>query len=198
MATFAHDPMTGDIWQNVVDAARSGGANWQAAGGVFRIFENRAYCEYAGVVYHKAVPPAADYAVRATYHLKTDMSTVGIAGRIATSGTTYYTAYYSDSKVVLAKMVSGALSVLATIAQPWVAGAHDLRLEMVGTGLGVFWDDVQVITTTDASITAAGYAGIRSGAPNDAHIGKHIDTFWAMDDTTLALPAYQMVIPVGI
>lgn len=198
---FAYDSMSGSLWQNVVDTARTGGANWRPhpiSGGVFRIFENRAYCEIAGAIYHTATPPSADYAVQATYYMKTDVGTEGIAGRISTAATSYYTAYYASGQLVLAKMVSGSLSVLATEAVAWSAGAHTLRLEMVGTALGVYWDGVETITTTDGSITAAGYAGIRSGSPNDAHIGKHVDTFWAMDDTTLALGRSQVVGMIGL
>lgn len=201
MANWAYDSMTGSLWQNVVDNARAGGSNWSPhpiSGGVFRIFENRAYCEFAGVIYHEATPPSADYAVQATYYLWTDEGTEGIAGRISTAALSYYATYYANGNVVLVKVVAGAISVLALAAVPWAAGTHTLRLEMVGAGLGVYWDGDEVITTVDSSITAAGHAGIRSGAPNDARKGKHIDTFLAADDTTLAIGLTRMVGIVGL
>lgn len=200
MANFISDPMNGYLWQNVVDSARSGGAAWNGhplSFGTFRIFENRAYCEVAGAIYHDTVPPTADYVVTCDYYLKTDMGTIGVAGRISTSAATYYTAYYAGGQLVLAKMVAGALSVIDTAAQAWVAGNHTLSLEMVGTGLGVVWDGATVITAVDASIADAGRAGIRSGSPNDAHIGKHIDNFRASDDTTLAIGRSQVVAVIG-
>ena len=201
MANFAYDSMSGAMWQNLTDTSRTGGANWQShpsSFGVFRIFEDRAYCEVAGAVYHKATPPSADYAVQAEYYQYTNPGTVGIAGRMSTSAVSYYMAYHAGSTIVLAKMVSGTLTIIDTAAKPWVAGNHTLRLEMVGTALGVYWDGAEAITATDGSITAAGKAGIRSGAPNDAHIGKHTDNWLAFDDTTLTISRTQVIGVVGI
>ena len=201
MATFAWDSMDGYLWQNIADRSRSGGSRWNGhplSFGTFRVFENRAYCEIAGVLVHDAVPGSADYAVQCTYRLKTDMGTNGVAGRISTSALNYYTAYYSGGNVVLARMLAGSLSVLGTAARPWVAGDHTLRLEMLGTTIAVLWDGVEAVSVTDSGITAKGFAGIRSGSPNDAHIGKHIDTFLATDDTTISAGRRSQVLIVGI
>ena len=200
---FAYDSMSGAMWQNLTDTSRTGGANWQShpsSFGVFRIFEDRAYCEVAGAVYHKATPPSADYAVQAEYYQYTNPGTVGIAGRMSTSAVSYYMAYHAGSTIVLAKMVSGTLTIIDTAAKPWVAGNHTLRLEMVGTGLGVTYDGVLDITAVDGSITAAGKAGIRSGSPTDARKGSQIGSFLAQDDTTLVLsqPMGSVIGLIGI
>ena len=125
---FAYDSMSGSLWQNVVDTARTGGANWSPyppAPGVFRIFENKAYCEISGALYHEAVPPSADYAVQATYVLKTDMSTMSVAGRMQLGALSFYMAFYSGGSLQLAKYVAGTYTLLDSAATPWVAGAQN-------------------------------------------------------------------------
>jgi pectate lyase len=136
--------------------------------------------------YTSWVPAAADYDVEADAFLYTaggEGRDVGPTGRQSTSADTYYRFVISFDVVYLQKRVAGTNTTLASfdVGTPTANSTYNLRLQMVGTTIKGFVDDVERCSATDSAITAAGRAGISTfdGAANGT--GNQLDNFFATD-----------------
>jgi Concanavalin A-like lectin/glucanases superfamily len=139
--------------------------------------------------YTTAAPPSADYNVEADIVVKTnnlsgDMA--GVFGRLDTATNTFYMARW-DSSVTrwsLVEVTAGTAATLATSTSGAITNGvtYKLRLNMIGSALKLYVDGVLTASATDATITAAGRAGIMDGAittspAKSASTGLHLDNF---------------------
>lgn len=143
---------------------------------------------------YSASPASADYSVSATlYRAGTETNTMScVAARMVSGSTTlYYAGYDGNANVILGKLVSGSQTALASVASTFAQGTtRQVRLECIGTALKVYVDGnpTAIISVTDASISAAGFPGLRTGAfgstapTNSTCI--HIDDFSAEEPVT--------------
>lgn len=177
MVDFVRDTMTGTNWTSITSRTGELGATWTTHGtysGLWRLFGGRAYCEVPGIVYASGIPASADYVVECDYYMASDVAAIGIAGRIQTGSNTAYYTYYNGGELVLAKVVSGAITSLNAIPGGImsVGNTYRLKLSMIGTTIKSIVNGVEYISVTDSSITLAGRAGLRSPASNDANVDR--------------------------
>ncbi len=141
--------------------------------------------------YASGVPASANYNVEADVFVASvvtdDMA--GVVGRLDTAntnGTYYYFRYERTNLVwVLYKVVNGTWTWLGQSGtQTLTAGAtYRAALDMTGTSIRGLVDGVQVISVTDATISAAGRGGIALGfhGANSTTLsdstGFHVDDF---------------------
>ena len=145
--------------------------------------------------YVTATPPTADYSVEADLYVRSNLlgDTIGVAGRINTATTTFYLARWeqSDTSWNLIKYTNGTVSYLNYVsAEPAlvVGETYRLRLEMAGSSLKLYVNGVLKVSATDATITAAGRAGIMDGSDalslaKSNTTGVHIDNFQVTPST---------------
>ncbi len=200
---FVSDTFAGTNWQTINTAgADTGGpiTNHPNESGNWYVYGNKALCRTAGLCYYGGTPASADYYVEATITVKSSIGSTGLAGRVSTTARTYYTAYIEQGSgyVVLAKRVNGAVTSLGVSPSTYGIGDHVLRLDMVGTTIRALVGGVQVVSVVDASITAAGKAGIRAPVISDANTGKHLDNFTAADTSVAAVGRSYVVGIVGL
>lgn len=191
--TVLYDNFT-DV-NNTLLTAHTGeiGATWTKHGtgaGFIRINTNRIYNAGAqfdeAMYYGSGVPQTADYDVEGTvYVASTADSLISVMGRLSTSANTFYQAFhYKESSGptniwALGKRVAGVSTTLGTYTQVLSAAqSYRVRLEMRGTTLRVYVDDVERISTIDSSITAVGRAGVRvySDVVPSSSTGLHMDS----------------------
>ena len=140
--------------------------------------------------YSNEVLTGADYLVETDITVKSLAGTAGVLGRGDINGTgtgTYYYARYdpvtSGGQFQLIKNVNGNAAFISTYNQALTVGStYTLGLDMKGTLIRMFVNDVQRTSINDGSITAAGRAGVGFGEPGDAATpsdtaGLHLDNF---------------------
>ncbi len=204
MATiFAQSEFSGTDWAPLTSISPTKGGpvvNHPNESGSWYLYGNRALCRTAGLVYWSGTPASADYSVTADIIIKSSIGSTGVAGRISTTERTYYTAYIDQTtaKVVLAKRVAGTITTLNVSAGTYGIGTWSLTLDMVGTTIRALVGGTAVVTVTDASITAAGKAGIRAPVVSDAATGKHVDTFVATDTSVAPAGRSYLIGFVGL
>lgn len=190
MTQFASDSFTGSAGTEL--SAYS--ASWSKVNGIV----GDAWISSAGRVYpydgayfkayrHTAAAPSADYKVSADAVVldKTAGTGVGLIARASASADTKYLlrVYTADSLVRLFKSVSGASTQLASVSRTFSGGTtYPIRLEVEGSALRAYINNeaTPVVSATDASIPAAGSAGIflsLSAATETS--GAHLDNFSA-------------------
>lgn len=153
-----------------------------------------------GVGYYTAATPAsADYKVEADVVVQSIATAdhIGVIGRwdiTATTGAgTYYNARYETATNAwqLIKVVNGTGTSLGSFTQTLTGGAtYRLGLDMSGSTIRLLVDGVQRISSTDASITGPGRAGVRLGAvgdtaPQGETTGLQLDNFQVTPGTGL-------------
>lgn len=200
---FVADSYTGIDWQKIVDrGADLGGpiVNHPDESGNWYVYQNQALCRTVGLAYYSGTPSSADYSVSADIVIKSSAGSTGVAGRISTTARTYYGAYIEQTTgiVVLHKWVNGAITSLGVSAASYGIGTHRLTLDMVGTTIRALIGGVQVVSVVDASITAAGKAGIDAQVISDTTTGKHLDNFEANDTSVAATDRSYVVGLVGL
>jgi hypothetical protein len=149
---------------------------------------NRARAGTAGAVtlyYASGIPGVADYDAEAFMRYKTaNTEFTGVCGRIDTAANTFYIARWTSDELQLRKFVAGVDTSLGASAQSLTADQDfTLKLQMRGTSIKLFFNDVERISVTDSAIAAAGRAGLRwqgISSASDIH-GLHFDTFTAVD-----------------
>lgn len=147
----------------------------------------------AGILlyYHTATPASADYSVSADiYRASTETSARAcVTIRQATGSMTCYAAGFDgDGGIWLSRLVSGSETMLAKVTHSFPQGeTRRIRLEGIGSAIKVYVDGspTPAISVTDATITAAGKAGLRLGffasaVPTDSTC-MHIDNWEAAD-----------------
>jgi hypothetical protein len=202
MSNFVSDSMTGTNWSDLHLHTGELGATWTrhttTPSSRWYIFNNKVHCGVAGILYASGTPASADYSVQCDYTFFTDITAIGLAGRISTSVATLYYTYYNGDELVLAKQINGAITSLNAVPSVMAAGnTYVLKLEMIGSAIKVFVDGVQRISVTDSTITAAGKAGVRSAASNDAWTGKHIDNYLAFDTSVATVARSRLAGIIG-
>lgn len=153
--------------------------------------ENRARRNGTGysINYVTATPPSADYSVEADLVVKSNLAgeMAGVIGRMNTATNTFYMARWeqADTSWNLIKYTNGTVAYLGFVdAQPalTVGSSYRLTLSMNGSVLNLYVDGVRKVTAIDATITAAGKAGIMDGgagglANKTNTTGLHFDNF---------------------
>lgn len=167
---FLNDTFT-DVGGTLLSAhTGEAGATWtkhSAASSNAQIAGNRARVtsggNAVGLYYASGTPATAEYDVQALVYRASSSGTFsGIAGRIDTASNTLYLARYNGTDWQLLKIVAGTVTTLATFAQALTVGqTYDVKLEIRDALKKVFVDGVEVISSTDNAITAAGRAGVR-------------------------------------
>lgn len=121
--------------------------------------------------YNNAVPPSPDYAVRATFRVRSATG-LGRLGLIARSSASEYTQYRAELRsgttatppsgsMWLYRINAGVLTELATKSFTIAAQDYAAELRVVGDQIEFWLDGVQHFAVTDPSpIAAAGHAGI--------------------------------------
>lgn len=135
------------------------------------------------------LPSSADYDVEADFTFLSDNTTerVGIIGRASSSARTFYLARIYNISSTTAnvqpwKAVAGAFTQLGSNYAISSSGTYNIRLSMAGTAIKVFVDDVERISVTDSSVTAAGRIGVYTSTDTQTHsdtTGIHIDNLTA-------------------
>jgi hypothetical protein len=204
--TYGSDLFTGTNWQTLQSHTANAGGPWvkhATAGGNWYIYGNRALCRTAGIAYLSGVSPAsADYTVKADLRVFGGSGDTGVAGRINTGNSTFYYLYAKGStELVLAKMVSGAITSLDyyILGGLWDAGStYTIELEMDGTDIKGYLDGVERVGVVDSSITSTGKGGIRAPVISDTTTGKHLDNFSIFDATVAAIGRSSVVGLIGL
>ena len=121
--------------------------------------------------YNNAVPPSPDYAVHATFRVRS-ASALGRLGLSARTSAAAYTQYLAELRsgasatplagsMWLYRINAGVLTELATKSFTIAAQEYAAELRVVGDQVEFWLDDVQHFAVTDPSpITDAGHAGI--------------------------------------
>lgn len=196
MADFVSESFAGTSGEALSDY----NPDWVDSGGSF-IISNGARLRLRGTAagsnksaYHSAVPPSADYSVRASVaplSLVTN-SSMGVMARRSTGADTCYFARLSvASGWQLYKRLAGVNSQLgSSVAQALTAGdTYAIELRVTGSTIEVYGagDPSPKISVTDTSITDAGRAGVfvsQSGSVGDS-TGWHLDDLFAGDVATV-------------
>jgi hypothetical protein len=163
-------PVYGDDF-NRADTTYGLGPNWilpGVTGDGYQIFENKC---------HRRVT-AEDYAVfdvdlgTPDHWVEADISGAGgefvviNARGINTPGQNAYLGFLSPgvSEAVIGKVVAGSYSPVNICTGVSHGPAHKLRLEVEGSNLRLYLDDVLVCSDTDTDLTTGNYTGINSNA----------------------------------
>lgn len=120
------------------------------------------------IYYASGIPTNADYDVVAdiSYLTETGNVLIGILGRLSTDGENYYRLDYNgfDNTFVLSKNVSGTDSNLGVVG--WTTANQTIKLEMRGTAIKAYIDDVIPTATTgsfdvtDSDVSDKGRVGV--------------------------------------
>ena len=177
-----HISNTGHGW---VKYLKSGAANAEEPGtaviasGVLKMGDVTNWSSY----YNGWTPPSANYTVQLVFTISTlGNSAGGVMGRVDPATGTFYGFQLmgqSAGNYYLFKNVNGVQTVLATgtISTPAV-GNYTVALVMNGTSIVGKINGTVIASVTDASITAAGKAGIRGDWTGVAPAGiTHIDSY---------------------
>lgn len=190
MAVFASDAFTDTNGVALQSHTPTGGGSWTEhasyTAGAMEIRTNRAR-QSGGInnslFYHSGTPSSAEYDVEADLALLSNNSGIyEVAGRIATAANTYYAARKRlNGTVALIKVVAGTVTSLGSASGQSDVGGN-LRLQIRDATKKLFWDDVEILSSTDNEITAAGKAGIVDRGSNSGNTtGMHFDNFLADD-----------------
>lgn len=191
MADFVIDNLSAA--NGTVLTARSGelGASWTrhpSVLGQLTAHNTRMYGSTTGLVYASGVPVDADYDVTVDMLYLSNTAANGIAGRIQPTINSAYYCYHNLNEWVLAKVVNGGVTGMGVYAQTLSASTtYALKLEMRGTAIKVYVNDVLRISATDSSISAAGHAGFRIVTAGTTTTAKHFSNFKGTD-TSIYVP----------
>jgi hypothetical protein len=139
-----------------------------------------------GFYYSSGVPAGAEYSVGVDLIVVTSPAAnifAGPAGRIDVAANTMYLVRHqtqATDRFELVRVVAGVFTTLGSFNVTLTVGnTYNARLEILDATKKLFLDGVQVISSADNIITAAGRAGIRfSGATTDT-TAIHVDNFFA-------------------
>ena len=133
--------------------------------------------------YASGSPPSADYYVQADFFVASVISVnAGICARMSTSTDTMYSVRLNNGttwELRLLQPGSGSTLGSSTNQIPSVGQSKTVRLICNGTSISVTVNGVSEISVTDATISAAGKAGIRCAGVGSDSTGYHFDNFSA-------------------
>ena len=185
-----HSDGLGTIWKHQAGAANA------VITDTNRVRRNAA--DYT-IDYVDATPPSANYSVEADLDVMSNLAsdTTGVIGRLNTATNTFYLARWEQSASFgtgtwrLARYNNGTVTSLGALtgqAEPVQGETYRIKLEMIGSSLALFVNGVLKVSATDATITAAGKAGIMDGADAGSSsksnaTGLHLDDFQVTPST---------------
>lgn len=179
-----HVGETGAAWTQHPTNTGTGAVQISDAG---RIFIGSNTASSTLLYYASGVPRTPDYSVQATIRVRSVLAggQVSVCGRMDVSANTFYGARLQGGGAnwQLFKLVAGVGTTLGTVAvSPVIDQDYLLTLKMTGTTIALFVNGVSIISVTDATITAAGRAGVRFVAPtfpivNTPTTGIQLDDF---------------------
>lgn len=154
------------------------GHTWAAASGTMLIEDGTGvYCTVPSSTYRSSYAPAsADQYAEASWTRQTAVAGVSNWLLLRSTGTTTFyqggwqQAGASGAGWYIGKTVAGTFTAIsgAFSADSFpAASSRVVRFEVAGTTLKLIVDGVEVISTTDASIAAAGVVGLRKGGTAD-------------------------------
>ncbi len=197
-APFVNDTFT-DVNGTLITAhTGETGATWTlqsgyAPGTANTITSNRVYAPTTGGCYQASGAPAGTNQFAETILTFFESVTSDLNGPAVRMQAAANTMYFARYQVALGgvnvwKIVAGTPSQLAgnvTTLIPYPGGEdHTLGIEVSGTApatINVFWDGIQILTTTDSAITVAGKAGYRGAIGQTTTNGIQINSFRAVD-----------------
>jgi pectate lyase len=145
---------------------------------------------------------SADYTVSATIRILSTVTSpadlnLGLAGRMSTSADTYYALYYQAGETVLIKRIAGVTSPALDIWTSTLSTStnYTFALEMVGTTIKGYVNDIERVSATDSDISAVGRGGLRANGINDYNTGNHVDNF-TIEDTASDLVFRSYSVPI--
>lgn len=126
---------------------------------------------------HSGSPLSADYYVQSDVSWSSSLDALpGVAARVNVAANTAYRIDIDLSGAFrLIKVVAGVATVLATWGAATAGVTYRVRISVVGTAIKGYVDGVERLSVTDASITAAGKAGIA------VRQNGRVDNFLAVD-----------------
>jgi len=178
-------------------------ASWTKLGGLDAIVTGANRLRRGGAdfsaYYASAIPLSADYAVVADVVAQSVISgdSIGVAGRLNPASGNYYAARYDtvDSSWNLVRYAAGTGTKLASLTgQALTIGqAYRMRLDLRGSTVALYVDDVATLSVTDGTYATAGKAGVRLGieganVPVTDTTGLHLDNFRVVPSTGSAVP----------
>jgi hypothetical protein len=192
MAVFVSESFTGADTSDITTHTGETGATWaihpnSTSSASVSIFSNRmGTANSDAIVYASGTPATAEYDVAADLVVVTVVGfNHGICGRMSTSANTFYMARYtSGSNIELYKRVAGTFTVLSSAASGTITAGqtYALKLEIRDAAKKVFLGGVEIVSSTDNAITAAGKVGIRSAGGNtNSSTGGFLDNLTATD-----------------
>lgn len=196
MANIATSGFTGADG-TVISTADANWARVTGFTGTAQLFGNRLRggsttdsCAYR----YNVAPPSADYEVACDIQVVGTTSTAfnaGVMARASSSASTGYMARWRNGTgFQLFKFVGSvsAVQIGSTVAQSYTAGTTArIRLKVEGSTISVFRgaETTPIISVTDTSITAAGFAGVWTNVNSNTD-GPHLDNWTA--DTLEVVP----------
>lgn len=186
---FVTDTFTGSDTTALEDHTGEVGATWTHhpaaayAGNQCFIASNRIYKNNTSAYYASGSPPSANYYVLGDFNVISVLSTnFGIALRMdTTADTMYLVRLNNDTSWDLRLINAGTASTLGTSGTnlPSIGNPVTVKLTANGTTLTVNAGGTDIISVTDATISAAGKAGVRGSGIDSPITGYHIDNFSA-------------------
>lgn len=172
-----HTPDTGNIWVSEFGYGTTPSRALNGTGGTYSGSTTDIYR-------NTTAPSGADYWVQADFIWKSTIAgdQPGIAGRMQPGAQTYYFVRWSQTAGgwQLFRCVNASnVQIGTTSTDTFTGGTKTIRLTMVGTTISVQLNGSTIITVTDANITAAGFAGMRTAVAQSATTGIHIGNFIA-------------------
>jgi hypothetical protein len=190
MAIFVSDTFTDTDAVAIGSHIGEIGAIWIAAPtytGTAAIYNNRlTFGTGVPAFYASGAPSSADYTVKGDLYVASNATNAifSVAGRMSSSVNTMYFGRYSNSAGAwqLFKIVSGIATQLGSNASQSLTVGQTYTVELILSGNSIVLkvDSTTIISVTDSSITAAGYAGFRS-TMGSSTTGYHLDNFVASD-----------------
>lgn len=119
--------------------------------------------------YYNEAPSSADYSVSLDIYRVSEGGSepvIGPAARCSSSANTMYLLRQNldgSDKLELYRVVAGSFTLKASSFQagPSTGNSQKLTLDVSGTDLTGYIDDVEILSSTDSSISAAGFPGFR-------------------------------------
>jgi hypothetical protein len=141
----------------------------------------------AGFYYSSTTPVGAEYDVECDFYSVTPGNDGGIAARVdPTAGTGYLARSQGGSVWDLYKVVAGTFTLLGSFTQALgYATNYHVKLQIRNATKKVFVDGVEVISSSDNSISATGHPGFWMSGADDNNAGVHFDNY-TVDDLVAA------------
>jgi hypothetical protein len=205
MATFVDDTFTDTNGTDITLHTGETGATWTAhpssAGTMQHIDSNALHDQGTSnnIAYASGTPAGVEYTVSANATWATAVGFTGLCARMDTSANTFYMYRATNGTTMeLFKRIAGTFTSLGTATVTALNGTtHDCLFECKDATKKGFHDGVEILSSTDNAITAAGRAGVR-GNGSSATVGAHLNNFTATDIGGGAAAVQQLFALMGV